>query len=131
VEFFYQLADIDKVQLFSLQKERDPACMRYGEGRGDIIDLSPYIQGFAATASVVDRMDIVITVDTAMAHLAGALGKPVWVLLAYSPDWRWMIAGESTAWYPSMLLFRQDSVRDWPGVFARVVDALDEIQAGG
>jgi ADP-heptose:LPS heptosyltransferase len=70
------------------------------------------------------QLDVVITVDTSVAHLAGALGRPVFVLLPFAPDWRWMGAREDSPWYPTMRLFRQSSSRDWAGVVERVQDSL-------
>ncbi len=69
-------------------------------------------------------MDLIITVDTAVAHLAGALGKPVWVLLCSAPDWRWLLDREDSPWYPTMRLFRQRHLNDWQNVFERVREAL-------
>jgi tetratricopeptide (TPR) repeat protein len=89
-----------------------------------IYDLSPALSDFAETAAAVARLDLVITADTAVAHLAGALGKPVWVMLPHSPDWRWLAAGSRSPWYPSMRLFRQDQACSWPAVVAQVTDAL-------
>ena len=79
---------------------------------------------FADTAALVDALDAVVTVDTSIAHLAGALGKPVFVLLPYAPDWRWGIAGDRTPWYPSARLFRQPAVGDWRSVIASLREAL-------
>ena len=78
------------------------------------------------TAAVIAALDLVITSDTAIAHLAGALGASVWLALARVPDWRWGLAGETTPWYPTMRLFRQDHPGDWTGVFARIAGALGE-----
>jgi tetratricopeptide (TPR) repeat protein len=89
-----------------------------------IHDLAPALTDFAETAAAVARLDLVITADTAVAHLAGALGKPVWVMLPHSPDWRWLTAGSRSPWYPSMRLFRQDQACSWPPVVAQVTDAL-------
>jgi ADP-heptose:LPS heptosyltransferase len=69
---------------------------------------------------VLDLCDLVIAVDTAAAHLAGAMGRPVWVLLPFAPDWRWTLHGETTPWYPNARLFRQAAPGDWGGVIARV-----------
>jgi ADP-heptose:LPS heptosyltransferase len=73
---------------------------------------------------VIDGLDLIITVDTAVAHLAGALAKPVWTLLPEVPDWRWGLTDPTTPWYPSMRLFRQDRRGDWAGVMGRVSEAL-------
>lgn len=89
-----------------------------------VLDLSARLHDFAETAAVIENLDLVITVDTSMAHLAGAMGKAVWVMLPYVPDWRWGREGETTPWYPSARLFRQDAVGDWPGVVARIAAAL-------
>jgi hypothetical protein len=78
-------------------------------------------------------MDLVISVDTAMAHLAGALARPVWLLLPYVPDWRWLVGRQDSPWYPTARLFRQSRPGDWEGVVARVAAALGEefSKAGG
>jgi uncharacterized protein (TIGR03032 family) len=87
-------------------------------------DLAPYLHDFGDTALLLDQLDLVITVDTAVAHLAGALGKPVWVLLPAVPDWRWGLAGEQTPWYPTLRLFRQTRAGDWAAVMQRVAQEL-------
>ena len=81
---------------------------------------------FAATAATIDGLDLLISVDTSVAHLAGALGRPVWTLLARRPDWRWGTQGDTTPWYPTMHLFRQDEEGGWPLVIAAVAAALDQ-----
>ncbi|MFH1985903.1 MAG: tetratricopeptide repeat protein [Pseudomonadota bacterium] len=80
---------------------------------------------FADTAGCVANLDLVVTVDTAVAHLAGAMGKPVWVLLPFVPDWRWMRSREDSPWYPTMRLFRQARAGDWPGVVEKLAGALN------
>ena len=87
-------------------------------------DLAPCLHDFGDTALLLDQLDLVLTVDTAVAHLAGALGKPVWVLLSTVPDWRWGLEGEQTPWYPTMRLFRQARVGDWVTVMPRVAQTL-------
>lgn len=91
---------------------------------GQIKDFGAELGDFRATAALVQDMDLVITVDTALAHLAGALGKPVWILLPFSPDWRWMLERQDTPWYPSARLFRQTRIGDWDNVIARVKTEL-------
>ncbi len=92
-------------------------------------DLTPCLTDFAETAALIETLDLVIAVDTAVAHLAGALGVPVWVLLPHNPDWRWMLHRDDSPWYASAHLFRQQTPGDWPGVIERVLAALS--QAGG
>ena len=79
---------------------------------------------FSDSAAVLDRCDLVVTVDTSIAHLAGALGKPVWLLVPANPDWRWQLERDDTPWYPSMRLFRQTVAGNWTAVMARVERAL-------
>ena len=78
------------------------------------------IQDFSDTAALCDLVDLVISVDTSVAHLAGALGKPTWILLPYAPDWRWMLDRDDSPWYPSVKLYRQDRDRSWTPVLERV-----------
>jgi ADP-heptose:LPS heptosyltransferase len=79
---------------------------------------------FSATAAALGEADLVISADTAVAHLAGALNRPVWLLLPFDPDWRWMLGRDDTPWYPSMRLFRQPAPGGWASVIARVREAL-------
>jgi tetratricopeptide (TPR) repeat protein len=95
-----------------------------------IADLAPQLTDFADTAGAVAALDLVITVDTSVAHLAGALGKPVWVLLPWVTDWRWMLEREDNPWYPTMRLFRQQRGEEWGAVMARVAAELARIAAG-
>ncbi|HEY9805411.1 MAG TPA: tetratricopeptide repeat protein, partial [Candidatus Obscuribacterales bacterium] len=128
---FRPLLDIPGVTLYSLQKAAQPEELaQLGEVGYRLQDLSPQLQDFGDTAAAIAQLDLVITVDTAVAHLAGALGKPVWVLLSFAPDWRWMLEREDTPWYPTMRLFRQAEFGDWAGVFTRVVTALQEALNG-
>ena len=87
-------------------------------------DWGPEIGDFADSAAMIAALDLVITVDTAIAHLAGALGRPAWVLLPYAPDWRWQLARDDSPWYPSLRLFRQARPGDWPAVVSQVAAAL-------
>jgi tetratricopeptide (TPR) repeat protein/glycosyltransferase involved in cell wall biosynthesis len=126
---FLPLLDVSGVTFYSLQKEvleADRALLN----QTPIVDLSPHFGDLADTAAAIAKLDLVITVDTAVAHLAGALGKPVWILLAFSPDWRWLLEREDSPWYPTARLFRQRERGDWQGVFERVAEALGAVSAG-
>jgi tetratricopeptide (TPR) repeat protein len=117
---FAPLADVPQVAFYSLQKGQSvvvPEGMK-------LIDLSARLEDFDGTAAAIAQLDLVITVDTAVAHLAGALDKPVWNLLAFCPDWRWMLNRSDTPWYPSMRLFRAPARGDWAGLMRQVKEAL-------
>jgi len=90
-------------------------------GELSIVDHSSELRDFSETAALIENLDLVICVDTAVAHLAGAMGKAVWLMLHDSPDWRWMLEREDSPWYPTMRIFRQENAGDWDGVVARVV----------
>jgi len=126
---FLELLNLPDITFYSLQKgsrARDLAQLPY---QGSLHDLSNQLGDFADTAAVVSQLNLIITVDTAVAHLAGALGQPVWVLLSFVPDWRWMMDREDSPWYPTMRLFRQKHYGDWEGVLGRVGEALKELVA--
>jgi tetratricopeptide (TPR) repeat protein len=108
----------------SLLKEVRAADMATLEKSADIIHFGHELEGFSDTAALISHLDLVISVDTAIAHLAGALGRPVWVLLTYVPDWRWLLDRDDSPWYPSARLFRQSETREWDSVIARVGDVL-------
>jgi ADP-heptose:LPS heptosyltransferase len=82
---------------------------------------------FLDTAAIIKHLDLVITCDTAIAHLAGALAAPVWVALPFAPDWRWMLNREDSPWYPTMRLFRQQRPGNWDGVLSRIAEELRRI----
>jgi ADP-heptose:LPS heptosyltransferase len=96
---------------------------------GMITDLSAKLTDFAETAGAILNLDLVIAVDTAVVHLTGALGKPCWVMLPFSPDWRWMLDREDSPWYPSLRLFRQPALGDWKSVVARLRTDLAALAA--
>lgn len=125
---FLSLLDVSGVSFYSLQKEVSEAD-RALLNQTSIVDLSPHFGDFADTAAAIAKLDLVISVDTAVAHLAGALGKPVWILLAFSPDWRWLLEREDSPWYPTARLFRQHQRGDWEDVFDRVAEALGAVAA--
>ncbi|HVC63204.1 MAG TPA: tetratricopeptide repeat protein [Acetobacteraceae bacterium] len=100
---------------------------RAGEAR--LPDLSPFLTDYAETAALVATLDLVLTVDTSVAHVAGALGVPCWVMLPFAPDWRWMPGRDNTPWYASLRLFRQPRPGDWDGVIDAVAAALPAMPA--
>ena len=116
---FLPLTRLARVQCWSLQV--GPAAAQIPEGMGN---LSEELIDFAETAAAISELDLVITVDTAVAHLAGSLRKPVWVLLPYASDWRWMMDREDTPWYSSMRLFRQTRPGEWGDVVERAMAEL-------
>jgi len=126
---FERLAPLLKtpdVEFFSLQMG-PPARQAAGSG---VIDLTAELHDFCDTAALIENLDLVITVDTAVAHLAGAMGKPVWVLLARIPDWRWMLERTDSPWYPTMRLLRQQRRGDWAGPIAEAASELVKLANG-
>lgn len=111
------------VTFFSLQKGT-PVDQLADPAFASIVNLDPLLVDLGDTAAAIEALDLVITVDTAIAHLAGALGKQVWVLLPHVPDWRWMLGRDDTPWYPTMRLFRQPAPQSWAQAIANMADAL-------
>ncbi|HVG80901.1 MAG TPA: tetratricopeptide repeat protein [Methylomirabilota bacterium] len=124
---FLPLADNPKVQLVSLQKGPQAEQLAAAPS-GRILDAAPLLEDFADTAALMDRLDLVITVDSAPAHLAGTLGRPAWVLLPFTPYWFWLLDREDSPWYPSVRLFRQSKRADWAAVFERVAAELQSFE---
>src|SRR5206468_10739396 len=120
---FTPVARASDVKLISLQKGHGAEQLRDLDGRFSIIEL-PELETFQDTAAVMTLLDLVITADTSVAHLAGALGVPVWLALAKIADWRWLFDREDSPWYPTMRLFRQSSLGDWKSVFDRMAAEL-------
>jgi len=118
------LAALDGPSLYSLQKDRTTRPITDELAASLTDDFSRLPNDFAETAAIIENLDLIITVDSAIGHIAGALGKLVWVLLSFAADWRWMREHADTPWYPAMRLFRQDAAGDWAGVMARVCEAL-------
>ena len=113
--------------LFSLQKGEAAEAQLAATGLdAAIVPLGPHLHDMADTAAAIREMDLVVTVCTSVAHLAGTLGKPTWLMLSYASEWRWMLNRDDTPWYPSMRIFRQDKRGDWDGVVARIAAALAE-----
>lgn len=121
---YFQTLKMPGIQLFSLQMNNselnDP----------DIIDLKDDINDFLDTSSIINNLDLIISVDTSVAHLAGAMGKPIWTLLSYIPDWRWLLKTKNSPWYPEMRLFRQQKKGDWNSVFEEIKQELGNLLKG-
>jgi ADP-heptose:LPS heptosyltransferase len=118
-----RLLDADAT-FVSLQKDPRPADREVLTQRGDIVDLTGHLTDFVETAALIGCLDLVITVDTSVAHLAGALGCRTWILLPYTPDYRWLLDREDSPWYPTMRLFRQSETREYGSVLDRVRSEL-------
>lgn len=123
IEILDSIFSLSKISWYSLQvgaSERNQrALKRYG-----IVDLAGHFSDFSDTATAIEALDLVITVDTSVAHLAGALGKPVWILLPFVPDWRWLLDRCDSPWYSSAKLFRQPSRGDWASVIRTIKSEL-------
>ncbi|WP_071516865.1 tetratricopeptide repeat protein [Geitlerinema sp. PCC 9228] len=125
-EDFRALASIPGVVLYSLQT--GVAAQQVADVP-ETIDLGSQFADFADTAAAIAQLDLVISIDTAVAHLAGALGQPVWLLLPFAADWRWLLHRRDSPWYPTMRLFRQPQPGDWASVWQQVTDQLAQMQA--
>ena len=124
LRMFSGLLDTDAI-FVSLKKDPNPGD-KPDLQESDIIDLTAHLTDFAETAALVACLDLVITVDTSVAHLAAALGQPTWILLPYTPDFRWLLEGDESPWYPTAKLFRQNESRDYASVLRRVRDELEK-----
>jgi hypothetical protein len=122
--FLPPLAGFDATYVSLLQDVRaDDAPVLQGS---DVLHFGKELKTYADTAALIANLDLVISVDTSVAHLAGALAKPLWILLPFTPDWRWLLDRDDSPWYPTAHLFRQDETRRWDTVMAHVHAALDE-----
>lgn len=120
-ELLKPLLDIDNIKYFSLQPEKHFKNLFLGQ---NITDLSDKINNFSDTAAIISNLDIIITIDSSVAHLAGALGKKTFLMLPYSADWRWFNDNDTTPWYNSVKIFRQKTEGDWPSVIDNIVKSL-------
>jgi Tetratricopeptide repeat len=119
------LSQLARIVLVSLQK--GPAQAQIGGywGRASLINLGPEIRDYADTMAILEGLDLLVTVDTSVGHLAGAMGKPVWIMLPYAPDWRWLLDRSDSPWYPSVRLFRQKKPQNWGTLVADIAAELD------
>lgn len=124
VRHFGPLMELPGVQWFSLQAGPRASDLAQAAWANRLTDLGPRFANFDQTASAIAQLDLVISVDTAVAHLAGALAKPAWMLLPFAGEWRWMVHRSDSPWYPTLRLFRQSQPGDWPGLMDRVRGAL-------
>jgi len=114
------LPNIDFVSIQKVVKEQDAAILRdHG-----VLALGEQLGTFSDTAAAIALLDLVVAVDTSVAHLAGAMGKATALMITFSPDWRWLLDRDDSPWYPSMRIFRQSAPGDWSGVTARLRDEL-------
>ena len=131
---FEPLAGVPNVRLISLQRGLGTEQIAKVADRFEVIELGDEVDqaagAFMDTAAIMKVLDLVITSDTATAHLAGALGVPVWMATPFSPDWRWLLVREDSPWYPTMRLFRQPEWGDWASVFKRIAEELSSTMSG-
>src|SRR5204863_5097719 len=125
LERFSPVLGVGRASFVSLQKGKDADQIKQSSGK--VHDWMDECEDFLDTAAVIEQLDLVISVDTAVAHLAGALGKPVWMLNRFESEWRWMLEREDSPWYPTMRIFRQSRRGDWDDVIARVASALKKL----
>jgi tetratricopeptide (TPR) repeat protein len=113
----------------SLQRDLRPGDDAVLRAHPNVTPLGEALDDFADIAAVVSELDLIVTIDSSVAHLAGAIGRPVWILLPFHPDWRWLLGRDDSPWYPSARLFRQAAIDDWASVIERVAAALHEVMA--
>lgn len=118
------LGEVAGATFYSLQKGEAATQAASPPAGMNLIDFTADLDDFADTAAFIANLDLVIAVDTAAAHLAGAMGRPVWVLLPFAADWRWLLHRDDSPWYPTMRLFRQPTFGDYDTSIRRVTDAL-------
>jgi hypothetical protein len=129
LERFAPVLDVPNVRFFSLQKGASASQLSRSELSAHVVDYTQELHDFADTAALVDNLDLVISVDTSTAHLAGALNKPVWILNRFDTCWRWLLERRDTPWYPGARLFRQPALGDWDSVMRATREALAELSA--
>lgn len=129
LKYFYKFAELPNVKLYSLQKGEGLEQLGKVPANIDIIGLGSVFNDYTDTAAAIANLDVVITVDTSVAHLAGALGKPVWILLHTESEWRWLLDRDDSPWYKSVRLFRMGDIPDWEELFEQVCRELEILQS--
>ncbi len=124
---FAPLAALSGVRLYSLQMGDGREQLRAVSRKWPVVDLGEKLGDFNQTGAIMRKLDLIVSCDSAPAHLAGAIGAPVWVALAYVADWRWLVGRDDTPWYPTMRLFRQNRAGNWPEVFRRIAAEIGEM----
>jgi hypothetical protein len=125
IKYFKPLLNQEKLEIYSLQVGEKVKDIKENGFEDDMIDISESLDSFNKTASLINQLDLVISSDTSVAHLAGALGKEVWIPLQKMPDWRWESKGDKSYWYESAKLFRQKSFKKWDSVFESIYAKLN------
>jgi hypothetical protein len=126
-QYFCSIADIPDINLYSLQKEDKAGQDQNLFSEKGIVNLGKLFDDFSDTAAAIENLDLIISNDTSIVHLAGAMGKPTWVLLPFVPDWRWLLETETSLWYNNLKLIRQNEQGNWDSVFKRVQELLRDI----
>ncbi len=129
LDYFEPLSKIDGVRLYSLQKGPATAQIDLLAGKISVTDISKHLEDFSDTAAAIENLDLVISVDTSVLHLAGAMGKRAWAVLPFAPEWRWMLNRSDSPWYPTLKLFRQIQWKQWEPVFERIAGELRNLVA--
>ena len=127
LDSFASLAGLPGITYFSLQRGAAAAEAARPPGGMTVVDLSPELAGFYDDAALMSNLDLVISINTATAHLAGAMGQRVWTLVQFPPDWRWLLGRDDSPWYPTMRIFRRGQTESWESVIGRVSEALGRL----
>jgi hypothetical protein len=131
IETLLPVLSCQGIELHALQKEIPTAQRDWLSTHGGLADHGAELDDYADTAALISQLDLVVTIDTSVAHLAGALGRPVWIMLQHSADWRWLLDRNDSPWYPTARLFRQRRAGDWQTVVSEVTSALGAWLAAG
>lgn len=124
---FSAISRIEGVKLYSLQKGPAAEEIEQSAGNIQIVNLGKQFEDFSDTAAAIENLDLIISVDTSVLHLAGAMGRPTWALQCFAPDWRWMLDRDDSPWYPTIKLFKQQELGNWDNVFRRLAAELQRL----